>query len=252
MKAKWYTWVGLICAVLLLLLSLVIHFKTPTYARAITEHYGGRFAPDDSKESDWQKFIERCIGECPRFEKPWQISIQGDELTDSEVDSLGPSDTLEEICLRGNQLTNKTLDSLANHKGLYFVGVASNQLTDDAFSAAARIATLKGLRLMSDSITGDKISDLSATRITELIITSENLNHLLISQASFPKDLDLLLLVGPPMELEDYVHYNANLPGGCKLIVSPPLPDLSSVQNLRHRIDLRASKSTPAEIGACD
>lgn len=252
MKRSNLKWISLTCGVLLLMSFLFFYYlKTPTPGRAIAEKHGGYYVPLHSRKPHWQEILENWIGHCGRLERPSSICIHSDNLTDDEVQQIGTSEMMDEICLESSLLTDKVVHLMVNHKATRYLTISSNQLTDDSFKAAAKIETLTDLVLVSDSITGEGISELLTTETTDLYIKSDNLDHSLISSSYFPKHLEALVLVGPPINLVDYSHYVSALPEGCKLRVSPPLPDISNVPN-SSKIDFAAAVWAPSRDGACN
>lgn len=250
MKRLNLKWISLTCGVLLLL-AFFYYLKTPTPGRAIAEKHGGYYVPLHSRKPDWQEILENWIGHCERLERPTSICIHSDNLTDDEVQQIGTSEMMDKICLEGSLLTDKVVYLMVNHKAMRYLTISSNQLTDDSFKAAAKIESLTDLVLVSDSITGEGITELSSTQITDLYLKSDNLDHSVISNSHFPKHLEELVLVGPPINLVDFSNYVSALPKGCKLRVSLPLPDISNVAGLA-RIDIAAAAWSPSQDGACN
>lgn len=230
--------IGVILAISIVVVSLIFHLKSPTYTRSLAEDHGGLFSPKPERESKWQLWIERLVGNCYQFDEALSICISNNNLTDDKIAQIHETGYINNMCIESQRISDISISFFTDKLRVYKLTVSSNKISDSAFGDLSKISGLSNLALISDAITGSEVTKLSTSGIRTLYIKSDNLNHSMISRSNFPKTLEEIGLIGPPVSTEDYLRYVSNLPEGCRVRLTSPLPKVSSQQKMSKNIDL--------------
>lgn len=213
--------------------ALIVFAKTRSQVEALVDKHNGTFSLElYPHEPLWQRCIEAIIGDCPRFDTPYQLCVESQEISEQDVMSIPRYESLQSICLHSNQITDNNVAHLAKLPYAEYLRISSNKLTD------LSLETLKSnyygamLVLESDSITGSGLMGYgeASNNYNTITIMSNSFDHSFGSRSTYPESLRSLLIQGPMPTKEDIMRYLNVTPHHCMIIFT--IPDKYEINSL--------------------